>query len=88
MALPKFDIPRASVDVAGVAIEVRGLSRKEMHSLRDADDDLALAEATALACGADIPVEEAVEWLANTPSDLASLVLDKILELSGLNAGK
>lgn len=84
MALPKIEMPKDEVDVQGTKVPVRGLSRAEVLEMHGCDGDLNKAEVVALVHGAGVTQEEAQDWRENTPADLVGLVLDRIVELSGL----
>lgn len=89
MTLPAVPLPRDKVDVHGEQVAVRGMSRLEVARLATGvfagkNDD---AEIFVLSCGADIPEEEAREWLGSVHADVAGPVLDRICELSGLDEG-
>lgn len=86
-ALPAVPLPRDTVDVEGVPVQVRGLSRHEVTKLAAFGVDVDGAENWALACGTDISVDEATAWRAAVPADVAGAVVDRICELSGLAEG-
>lgn len=85
--LPSKAMPRATVTIDGQDIEVRGLSRAEAVKLstgydQDTIDD---AEIFVLVCGTGVSEDEAREFRDNTDTVTAGLVIDKIIELSGIN---
>lgn len=84
MSLPKVELPTGEVDIQGTKVPVRGLSRVEVLEMGQHEDDIGKAEAIALMYGAGVTLEEAQSWRENTPADQVGIVLDKIVELSGL----
>lgn len=81
-------LPRVTVEVPGGEVTVRGLSRAEVVKLNDAGPGT--AERTALRLGLVDPVltdAEVGEWLAAWPAGDIQPVVEKIMELSGLNPG-
>lgn len=91
MALPVKALPTATVMVEGTPVEVRGLSRTEALKLSTqftaatADE----AEVFVVQHGTGVTEDEAREWLGSTDVDTAGLIIDKIVELSGITtAGK
>lgn len=86
MALPVVALPKATVDVDGTPVEVRSLSRSEALKLNtqfstETVDD---AEIFVIVCGTGVSEEEAREWREQTDPTTAGLVIDKIIELSGI----
>lgn len=86
MGLPIVPLPRDTVEVAGVEVGVRGMSRSEVGRLGELPD-YETRENWVLACGAEITEVEAAEWRAATDPETAGLVVDRICELSGLAEG-
>lgn len=82
--LPPVALPTDTVSVAGVDIVVRGLSRAEATRIAQFNGDVGAAETFVLACGVGISEEDANAWRDATPPDVAGLVVDRIIELSGL----
>jgi len=80
-------LPTDVVCVAGAEIKVRGLSRAEALKIQTFTGDLDGAENHIVACGVGVTEEEAAEWRAATPPDVAGAVVDRICELSGLVEG-
>ena len=85
--LPPFPLLRSSVDLDGHKVEIRALSRAEILQLARFQDDPDAGEDHVLAAGAEIDIDEAREWRRSTPPEIAGLVVDAILELSGLTEG-
>lgn len=87
MALPIKALPTATVVVEGTNVDVRGLSRSEALKLSTnftaatAED----AEIFIVVCGTGVSEDEAREWLGSTDATTAGIVIDKIVELSGLS---
>lgn len=86
MTLPKKPLPTEEIEVEGERFSLRSLSRLEVLRLtgqytRETADD---AEIYALSCGANVSLDEAREWLATTDPETAGLVIDRIMQLSGL----
>jgi len=87
VSLPVVPLPTDIVSVGGAEVKVRGLSRSETIRLQDFAGNMDGAENHVLACGVGVTEDEAAEWRANTPPDVARIVLDRICELSGLDEG-
>lgn len=87
--LPIKPLPRASVEIEGQPVEVRGLSRSEaLHlSTRFTQDTADEAEVYILTCGTGVSADEARAFLSQTDATTAGLLIDKIIELSGITAG-
>lgn len=89
MSLPKIDLPRMMVDVAGTEMSVRGLTRSESlkvaELLNKGDQDA--AENYGLSCGCDETEEDMRAWRNSVPSGAVQALVDAIAELSGLNEG-
>lgn len=88
MALPTSVIPRGEVVLSGGKALVRGLSRAEVHRLTGHQDDNAKAEAVLLAMACDMSEADAAAWLESASSADADLLVNKVLELSGLGDGQ
>ena len=85
MALPIVNLKVSKVDLGEYGeVQIRELSRRELHKIREAGEDLSLAEAITLSCGASIDLAAAQEWLEQTPSEVAGKVVDAICYLSGM----
>lgn len=84
MGLPVVPLPKSTVEVAGVAVEVRGLSRAEAMRLPSFHEDPDAGETFVLARGTGITEAEAADWRASSPVDVVGAVVDEILRLSGL----
>lgn len=87
MSLPVVKMPTAVVKIADLDVEVRGLTRAQALRIVTFKDDPDGAEAFVLACGAGVSEAEAQAWRESTPSDDVGLLVDKILEISGLTEG-
>lgn len=85
--LPSVPLPTDTVEVAGIEVKVRGLSRAEALRIRDFAGDMDQAENHILACGAGVTELEAAEWRNSVAPDVAGAVVDRICELSGLVEG-
>lgn len=84
MGLPKIALPKDEVDLDGTKVPVRGLSRAEVLEMGTYGEDISKAETIALMYGCGVTEEEAQQWREDTPADAVGLVLDRIVELSGL----
>lgn len=82
--LPPVPLPTDTVSVAGTDIVVRGLSRAEATRIAKFNGDVDAAESFVLARGVGISEDDAKAWRDATPPDVAGLVVDRIIELSGL----
>ena len=83
MALPV--ITRPTEDVHGVT--VRGLSRGEVMELRDLanEENVTDFEVRLLALATQTPLEEMQKWYADAPSGIVGDLVNKAVELSGLD---
>jgi hypothetical protein len=86
MPLPSLPLPTDVVEVGGQTVEVRALSRIEgvvLHgpAFRGKPDD---AEVYIVSKGTGSSTDDARAWLEETSGDDAGVVIDRILELSGL----
>lgn len=92
MGLPTVPVPRETVEVAeGITVEVRGLSHGEATNVGQLDaGDLDTQATLVIAYGTDTPTDEVKAWRRVTPRAAVDLVLNKIVELSGMGeeAGK
>lgn len=90
--LPVVPLATAEVEVAGMTVTVRRLSRAEALKISTAfkPENADEAEAFIVSCGVGVSLDEAREWLRSTDLDTAGVVIDKILELSNMlpNIGK
>lgn len=85
MSLPIVNLRPGKVDLGEYGVvEIRSLSRYELHKIRECGDDIARAECLTLAFGSGVDEAAATEWLKATGTDVAGKVLDAICELSGL----
>lgn len=89
LKLPVKPLARDTVMIEGQPVELRGLSRAEAlklkthYSVETADD----AEVFVVMCGTGASKQEATDFLANNDVNTAGLVIDKIIELSGITEG-
>ena len=84
MSLPIIALPTSTVEVGGVPVPIRSLSRHEalhVHSFVGREDE---AEDYIVACGTDVSVEEAAKWRNSTALDTAGTVVGAIMLISGL----
>lgn len=84
MGLPVSPLPTTTVNVAGVEVEIRSLSRAEalkLNGFRGREDE---AEVFILSCGTGVSADEASAWRESVDTATAGLVIDGILVLSGL----
>lgn len=86
MSLPASVHERRTVELSGGPITVHGLTMAQSRACRDTGDE-AEADALAIGWGADVTVEDARAWCKEASSADVRLVLDAILELSGLRTG-
>lgn len=86
-SLPPVPLPTDTVNVAGVDVPVRGLSRSESLHITQMNGDIDAAETYLLARGAGVSEEDAKAWRDSAPADAVGAVVDRIVELSGLTEG-
>lgn len=84
MALPRVPLPTTKLEIGGELLEVRGLSRSEAISVGEMANKPNEAEIWVVAKGCDVDISEAREWREVMPSAVIDQVVNKILELSGL----
>ena len=84
--LPVRALPTDTVDVDGTPVEVRALSRSEVLQFSNIAEggDKDAADNFILEHGASVTAEEARSWRESVDAITGALVIDKILELSGL----
>lgn len=90
MSLPKFPLPRETIEIEGQFIQVRGLTRAEaarFQRMVEAGVTWDKLEAAVVAAGTEISVEDAEEWTAATGSHVVVAVADAIKRLSRLDEG-
>lgn len=88
MEFPKVNLPTDTVELPeGQRLEVRGLSRKEALAIQPhyVDEDLNAIDALWLQYGTGATAEQADEWRSNTPAWVVEKVVNRIIELSGLD---
>lgn len=89
--LPTPTIPKSSIDMDGVTVEFRSLTRTEafranrlteavQKGTKEVDD----VEDFVLSCGTDSTIQQAAEWRAAVGFAVATPLIDAIMELSGL----
>jgi hypothetical protein len=84
MSLPIPTLPTGSVDVDGVSVPIRSLTRAQalkLGTFRGKEDE---AEVFILVAGADVSDDEARAWRESVDTDTGGLLIDAILVLSGL----
>jgi hypothetical protein len=83
-ALPTKPLPTASIDIAGVNVAYRSLSRSEalrMQTFKGREDE---AEIFLLVCGTGCTEEEAQAFRDSNDTETAGLLIDAIIVISGL----
>jgi hypothetical protein len=83
--LPSPALARGSIEVGGVTVEYRSLSRVEALKLASFGRDEDGAEDYMLACALDIPVTEAHAWREAVDLATSQPLIEAIVEVSGLN---
>lgn len=83
MPLPTISLPRDTVDIDGQQIQLRGLSRGEVLSVKT--ETPAEMEVQLLAFGLDMNSEEVKAWYDATPSSAVQKLVEKVMALSGLD---
>lgn len=87
MTLPQIECPSAKVETHGAVIEVRGLTRSELHAVRQMSIDgatLGDTEAQSIAFATGESLDSVKVWLNTVPSDVAEVISGEIGRLSGL----
>lgn len=84
MSLPRPPLATDVVVVGDEKVEVRSLSRSEATRLRSLGDDYEAAESWIVACGTGVTPEEAAAWRDEIDPASAGVVVDRIMQLSGL----
>lgn len=87
MNLPAIPLPRDVVNVAGVEVKVRGLSRSEVLRLSKFQGDADAAENFMLTCGLDCDEGQVRVWRESIPATAGDELVERIAELSGLIEG-
>lgn len=88
MSLPVPELPTSSVDIDGVAVPIRSLTRDEVGQLAGMEDDTAKAEAFTISAGCGITEAEALDWRRKVTAPTAQLLITEIAVLSGLRTRK
>lgn len=86
-ALPFVALPTGSVSIGDGSVACRGLSRSEVIKFRSFDDPTE-REVYLIEVGAQVSHDEAVKWFEATDSETVTLVIEKVLILSGLLVAK
>lgn len=84
MSLPVVPLPRGSVEIAGELVTFRSLSRSEalhMQTFRGREDE---AEIHLLVCGTGVTSDEAKAWRDSVDTETAGILIDAIINVSGL----
>jgi hypothetical protein len=82
--LPRPVLPTGSIELGGVRVEYRSLTRSQSLQLNDYKGREGEAEDFMLSCGLGCSVAEAHEWRGAVSFEVAGQLLDAIIELSGL----
>jgi hypothetical protein len=89
--LPKSKVGTRTLVLGGEKVEVRGLLRRELGEVlapvADGTDDPSARErcdALTVALGCQVTEEEAAEWMAAAPGGHVVLVIQAVMELSGM----
>lgn len=83
--LPQIALPTGEVEIDGHSISFRSLSRSEALRLGEYVGREDEAEDFLVSCGIDISIEEAHEWRQRTDPITGGLLVNAIIELSGLS---
>lgn len=84
MSLPELALPSSTVDIGGVQVVIRSLTRAEAYRAKELVGDEDAAETFLIACGTDSTVEEAKAWRDATAFDAVTPLVAAILKLSGI----
>lgn len=85
MALPISEVQSAKVEIAGEQVEVRGMTRAQVHRCRAlGEDNLLQVESLAVALSTGTPEPEALEWVSAAPSGDVQKILETAYRLSGM----
>lgn len=82
--LPLSPLAKGSVDINGVPVEYRSLSRAEALTLNSFRGREAEAEVFIITAATGCSDDEAETWRGSVDTDTAGLLIDAILILSGL----
>jgi hypothetical protein len=83
--LPSVPLPTDSVEIAGVTVRFRSLSRAEALKLTTQfKDNTDGAEDFIIACGTGVSIEEASAWRQSVDTFTAGALIDGIIILTGL----
>ena len=85
MPLPEIPLPSDTVEVGGVPVRFRSLSRREaMRLVTEFAGDPDAAETFVVACATGVTSEEAEAWREATDPAEAGKLVDGIILLTGL----
>lgn len=87
MGLPHVPLPTDVVEVGGVEIKVRGLTRAEAAKVQKLGGDLAEVEIFMIAAATDTSEDDVRAWLAEVPAGAVDVLTTTIVDLSGLGEG-
>jgi hypothetical protein len=87
MALPVVSLPTATVDIDGQSVSVRGLTRGEamIGAAMNTGSNAVELEKHVLVHGLDTAAEEIEAWYDKAPSRVVQTLVEKIMELSGMD---
>lgn len=83
--LPRPALPTAQLEIDGVLVDYRSLSRAQALALNDYQGRPNDGEDWIVACGLEISVEEAHAWRDAVTTKVAGELLEAIIEISGLS---
>ena len=87
MALPVPGLASGSVEIDGIAVPIRSLSRDEVVALSALREDTGAAEVFILSRSCAITEDEARDWRTKVDAATAGELLSAIAVLSGLERG-
>lgn len=83
--LPRPTLPNGTIEIDGERVEYRSLSRAQAVALADFQGRPNDGEDWILACGLDVPVDEAHAWRDAVSTEVAGHLLEAIIDISGLS---
>lgn len=83
--LPRPTLPTSTLEIDGTFVEYRSLSRAQAIALNDYQGRPNEGEDWILACGLDVPLEEAHAWREAVTTAVGGRLLEAIIDISGLS---
>ena len=84
MSLPAVLPGTATVDVGGIPVEIRGLTRGEAMRMVGHAETPEVLEPELIAAATGTPLEEVIDWYQSVSASAVQPLVQAILDLSGM----